>query len=127
MEVASDSRTAIRSQRLIREAFLALVEEHGDSKITVVDLCRKADINRTTFYAHYDSLDDLEYKLWNRYLNDLTSWLSAELNRAFLIIRCLVSIGFATFSRATIHSTSSLLPVMSWNALAMFGGGVVLA
>lgn len=80
----SSSRNAVRSQRLIREAFLALVEEHGDGKITVVDLCRKADINRTTFYAHYESLDDLEYKLWNMYLDDLTSWLSAELNQGFL-------------------------------------------
>lgn len=34
----------------------------GDS-VTVASLCREADINRTTFYGHYDSLDDFRATL----------------------------------------------------------------
>lgn len=78
------NRNALRSQRGIRDAFVALAMERGDGRITVSDICRVADINRTTFYAHYDSLEDLEAKLWVGYFDGFTQWLSAELEQDFL-------------------------------------------
>ena len=38
---------------VIREAFFALLAEAGFAKMTVADICRRADINRGTFYLHY--------------------------------------------------------------------------
>lgn len=46
-------RSAARSRRLIREAFDALLLEKELGKITVTDIVNRADINRSTFYAHY--------------------------------------------------------------------------
>lgn len=46
-------RSAIRSKKLIRQAFLELLKEKTFEKITVTDIVKRADINRSTFYAHY--------------------------------------------------------------------------
>lgn len=46
-------RSSIRSRRMIREAFLELLDEKEFSKITVTDIVKRADLNRSTFYAHY--------------------------------------------------------------------------
>lgn len=48
-----------RTRRAIRDAYLTLLEERDYSKITVTELARVADIDRKTFYLHYDSLEAL--------------------------------------------------------------------
>lgn len=52
-EKKAEYRSAVRSRELIRKAYLALVQEKKEEKITVTDIVRKAGINRSTFYAHY--------------------------------------------------------------------------
>ncbi|MBE6950291.1 MAG: TetR/AcrR family transcriptional regulator [Ruminococcaceae bacterium] len=52
-------RSAIRSRRLIREAFLELLRRKPYEKITVTDIAAAADINRSTFYAHYTDVRGL--------------------------------------------------------------------
>lgn len=52
-------RSAVRSRNLIRTAFLALLEEKEFEKITVTDIVRRADVNRSTFYAHYPDVPGL--------------------------------------------------------------------
>lgn len=39
---------------VIQEAFFALLAEVGFAKMTVADICRRAEINRGTFYLHYE-------------------------------------------------------------------------
>ncbi len=46
-------RNATRSKNLIRGAFLELLNEKTFEKITATDIIKRADINRSTFYAHY--------------------------------------------------------------------------
>lgn len=46
-------RSAIRSRKMIRQAFFEILKEKPFEKITVTDIVKKADINRSTFYAHY--------------------------------------------------------------------------
>ncbi|MBQ8519767.1 MAG: TetR/AcrR family transcriptional regulator C-terminal domain-containing protein [Agathobacter sp.] len=46
-------RSSIRSRKLIRQAFYETLKEKSFEKITVTDIVKKADINRSTFYAHY--------------------------------------------------------------------------
>lgn len=53
MEVKKQNRNAIRSRQMIRQAYLALLEEKPYEKITATDVILRADINRSTFYAHY--------------------------------------------------------------------------
>ncbi len=53
MREKAEYRSSIRSKRLIRQAFLELLQEKDLEKITVTDIITRADINRGTFYAHY--------------------------------------------------------------------------
>lgn len=41
------------------EAFLRLIEEKDLEFITVKEICNKAGVNRSTFYLHYETIDDL--------------------------------------------------------------------
>lgn len=46
-------RSAVRSRKMIRKAFMELLREKPFEKITVTDIVNRAEINRSTFYAHY--------------------------------------------------------------------------
>ena len=48
-----------RSRARLKEAFLELVANKEPEEISVVEVCEKAELNRSTFYAHYDYLDKL--------------------------------------------------------------------
>lgn len=52
-------RSAVRSRKLIRTAFLEMLEQKELEKITVTDIVKSADINRSTFYAHYPDVQGL--------------------------------------------------------------------
>ena len=41
------------------EAFLALLEEKDFAYITVKEICERAGVNRSTFYLHYETVNDL--------------------------------------------------------------------
>ena len=49
----------LKTEKLIRGAFHELAQEKPISKITVKELAKRAEINKTTFYAHYDTIQDL--------------------------------------------------------------------
>ena len=59
MERHKEYRSAVRSRRMIRSAFLELLREKSYEKITVTDIVNRADINRSTFYAHYPDVRGL--------------------------------------------------------------------
>lgn len=59
MATQSKNRNALRSKRLLAQALSELLLEMSYPKITVAAITRRADLNRGTFYAHYDSVDDL--------------------------------------------------------------------
>ena len=48
-----------RSRRAIYEAFEALMAEEHYSQVTVAQIIERADIGRSTFYAHFETKDDL--------------------------------------------------------------------
>lgn len=47
-----------RTRSAVFNAVLDLMVEKDTSKITVLELCKRADINKSTFYLHYKSMDD---------------------------------------------------------------------
>lgn len=47
-----------RTRTAVFNAVLDLMVEKETSKITVLELCKRADINKSTFYLHYKSMDD---------------------------------------------------------------------
>lgn len=51
------------TKMVIRQSFLFLLKEQAIDKITVADVCRLAEINRATFYRHYDNQYSILYEL----------------------------------------------------------------
>ncbi len=47
------------TKMVIRNSLLELMKEYPISKVTVTDICKKADINRNTFYSHYTNQFEL--------------------------------------------------------------------
>ena len=53
------NRNARRTRALVEGAFLELMKEKPYTKISVREITEKADINRSTFYLHYQDIYDL--------------------------------------------------------------------
>ena len=51
------------TRKIIKESFYTLLREKPVEKITVRELCEKAEINRSTFYKHYQDCYDLLTKI----------------------------------------------------------------
>lgn len=55
-----NDRRIRRTRAAIQSAFLKLIYEKDINKITIKELCEQADINKSTFYLHYQDIYDLE-------------------------------------------------------------------
>jgi AcrR family transcriptional regulator len=57
-------RRCIKTRKAIKQAFIRLMAEKDINKITIKEIADKANINRKTFYFHYEDvngvLDDIE-------------------------------------------------------------------
>ena len=81
---------------LMNEALILLLEKKDYSFITVKDICEKAGVNRSTFYLHYETMNDLlsetiEYvgkkihKKFNNKVLDKQTIKNSKLEDLFLI------------------------------------------
>lgn len=52
--VNQEDPRVLRTRKLIKEAFSALLQKKGFDSITIKDIAEKASINRATFYSHYE-------------------------------------------------------------------------
>lgn len=52
-----------KTKRAIQKAFIELLREKPYEKITVREVAERAEINKTTFYAHYETLNALTAEL----------------------------------------------------------------
>lgn len=67
-----------RSRQHLTGALLTLMEERPYGEITVVDICQRAMVHRTTFYAHFEDKNDL----FQYVLRNMMDRFSAERARA---------------------------------------------
>lgn len=58
------------SQLKIEKAFVELIQTKDINKISVTDICKITNLNRSTFYANYIDIYDLAEKIGNKMLND---------------------------------------------------------
>jgi AcrR family transcriptional regulator len=65
---------------VLKESFIKLLEKKDISKISIKEICEDADINRATFYAHYNDQYDLLRKIENELLHNINAHL-AEINQ----------------------------------------------
>ena len=52
-------RRIVKTREAITKAYLELIIEKGTSQVSISELARRADIDRKTFYLHYNSIDDV--------------------------------------------------------------------
>jgi AcrR family transcriptional regulator len=57
--VAKTDRRIWRTRELLQRALIELISERGYEAITIQDVVDRANVGRTTFYAHYSSKDEL--------------------------------------------------------------------
>ena len=67
-----------RTRSAIRESFVALMQQKEYAAITVTDISEMADINRKTFYAHYETKEHLLSQLIDEMFSNLLGTLMYE-------------------------------------------------
>lgn len=73
-----DDRRVRMTRRLIKDSFLTLLQQKNLAKITVKDICLGADINRATFYAHYEDVYDLLHKMEDELAENICAILKLD-------------------------------------------------
>ena len=63
----------IKTKKLIKTALSELIQEKGFDHVTITDLTQRANINRGTFYLHYQDKYDLLEKFENEVLDDINT------------------------------------------------------
>jgi AcrR family transcriptional regulator len=63
---------------LLRESLISLMQTTPISKISVKILCESADINRSTFYAHYTDPYDLLRKLEQEVIAEVNEYIDTQ-------------------------------------------------
>ena len=67
----AEYKSAKRSRKMIRTAFAKLMLEKEVDKITITDIVKEADLNRGTFYAHYQTPSDVLVEIENEIMDNL--------------------------------------------------------
>ncbi len=73
-EMKPDRKTRY-TRMVLQDSLIELMKEKPISKITIKELCESADINRTTFYAHYTD----QYDLLRKIEDETLSWVKERL------------------------------------------------
>lgn len=68
----------VRTRKLLSNTLLGMMEEDSIEKISVIDLCARAMVNRATFYAHFEdkyhlltyALEELKDELYGEFTKD---------------------------------------------------------
>ena len=76
MKKEKDDRRVKYTKMVLKESFIKLLEKKDISQITIKEICEHADINRATFYAHYNDQYDLMRKMEEELLENVSSYLT---------------------------------------------------
>lgn len=72
MNIKNNQRYKMSSEK-IETAFLSLILKHKYEDITISQICKRANINRSTFYCHYDDINDLIVKIESKFAKGTAS------------------------------------------------------
>ena len=89
-------RNAIRSKKMIKEAFAQILNEKQNiNKVTIKEIVERADISKSTFYAHFDNIDDL--------IEDFENEIIAHTEEQLELFMAKPSINFFPYISSTIN------------------------
>lgn len=72
MNTKNNKRYKMSSEK-IETTFLALILSHKYEDISISQICEQANINRSTFYVHYDDINDLIIKIEGKFAKSMAS------------------------------------------------------
>ena len=72
MNIKNNLRYKMSSEK-IETAFLTLILNHKYEDISISQVCKQAGVNRSTFYCHYDDINDLIIKTESKFAKGTAS------------------------------------------------------
>lgn len=60
------------TRMVLKDSLLKLLQDKSISSITIKEICETADINRSTYYAHYSNQYELLEAIEEEFIEDLT-------------------------------------------------------
>jgi AcrR family transcriptional regulator len=93
MEYKEDLRI-VRTRKLLSNTLLDIMEETSIEKISVIDLCNRAMVNRATFYAHFEdkyhllnfALDELQDEVYAKFTHDFAATTPSDMLKAVMLM-----------------------------------------
>jgi AcrR family transcriptional regulator len=77
MVAKAEDKRVRRTKKAVREALLRLMQAKPVARVTAAELCREADVNRNTFYAHYSTPEDVLAEIEGEFLTGLVDMLES--------------------------------------------------
>lgn len=71
-----EDRRVKYSKMVLKDSFIKLLEKKDISKISIKEICEDADINRATFYAHYNDQYDFMKRIQDDLLENIENYLT---------------------------------------------------
>lgn len=75
-KVRKTDRRTLYTRMVVKESLLKLLSEKDYGNITVADICREAELNRGTFYLHYNNIPQVVEELFDDALKNMHSVLA---------------------------------------------------
>ena len=85
------NRSVRNTKKRLYESLLKLVGKKPLNQVTVKELTDDADVNRSTFYFHYQDVDSMVLEMEDRFLQDFSVALTALENKSHDFIAILVN------------------------------------
>ncbi|WP_223292465.1 TetR/AcrR family transcriptional regulator [Salipaludibacillus neizhouensis] len=115
----------IRTRKLLRDAFIELLQEMDIEKITVNRLAERATINRVTFYLHYSDIPDMQEKMADDMIDDIKHVFDNPLKNGKKLEKLLVHISEdADFYKITL--ASKVVPIFRERLNTLLSDKIVL-
>ena len=75
------NKGALRSIKLLTDAFFEWLTENPTKPITVTALCDRAGVSYPTFYAHFDKIEDIPGAFFDIWLNEMEGRLKQRVKQ----------------------------------------------
>ena len=67
----AESRRERMTRQMIQDAYFRLILDGRKQKLSVTEICKEANVNRTSFYAHYEDVVMLRRDIENHVLSQI--------------------------------------------------------
>lgn len=71
-KIMAENRRVKMTKKMMKDTLIDLLDEKPLEKITVTEICKNADVNRSTFYAYYEDISALMLEIEDELLEHVT-------------------------------------------------------